>query len=139
MQGTRNQWEGATQNLGLNFNIEWQRRYELPFQETESLRNPLNEDKPVKISRDGQELPPDIGEALVQLFEEGAERTGVPRPGDMIFLASSKIALRIAHEQRAIPCLRQCVAIASDAGHCQPLQVLTVFCSTPITCISLLV
>lgn len=79
-QGTRNQWEGATQNLGLNFNIEWQRRYELPFQETEALRNPLNEDKPVKISRDGQELPPDIGEALVQLFEEGAERTGVPRP-----------------------------------------------------------
>ena len=80
LQGTRNQWEGA-QNLGLNFNIEWLRRFELPFQETEHLRNPLNEDKPVKISRDGQELPPDIGEALVQLFEEGADRTGVPRPG----------------------------------------------------------
>ena len=92
MQGTRNQWEGATQNLGLNFNIEWQRRYELPFQETESLRNPLNEDKPVKISRDGQELPPDIGEALVQLFEEGAERTGVPRPGETVCCVAGNIA-----------------------------------------------
>lgn len=53
----------------------------MPFTETEQLRNPLNEDKPVKISRDGQELPPDLGEALVQLFEEGAERNGIPRPG----------------------------------------------------------
>ena len=78
LQGN-SQWEGA-QNLGQAFGIEWQRLYDLPFSETESLRNPLNDDKPVKISRDGQELPPDIGEALVQLFEDGAERAGIPRP-----------------------------------------------------------
>lgn len=78
----RTQWEGIqNQALGSSFDVEWQRLFDLPFTETEQLRNPLNEDKPVKISRDGQELPPDLGEALVQLFEEGAERNGIPRPG----------------------------------------------------------
>lgn len=80
MQGDQGQWEG-TQNLGSCFGLEWRRLYDLPFSETEFLKNPLNEDKPVKISRDGQELPPDIGQELVRLFEEGAERAGVPRPG----------------------------------------------------------
>lgn len=80
MQGDQGQWEG-TQNLGSCFGLEWRRLYDLPFSETEFLKNPLNEDKPVKISRDGQELLPDIGQELVRLFEEGAERAGVPRPG----------------------------------------------------------
>lgn len=83
MQVNHNQWEGQA-NLGPAFGIEWQRLFDLPFSETESLRNPLNEDKTVKISRDGQELPPDIGEALVNLFEEGAERAGIPRPGTLV-------------------------------------------------------
>ena len=78
----RTQWEGIqNQALGSSFDVDWRRLYDLPFTETEHLHNPLNEDKPVKISRDGQELPPDLGEALVQLFEEGAERNGIPRPG----------------------------------------------------------
>ena len=78
----RTQWEGIqNQALGSSFDVAWRRLYDLPFTETEHLHNPLNEDKPVKISRDGQELPPDLGEALVQLFEEGAERNGIPRPG----------------------------------------------------------
>lgn len=80
MQGDQGQWEG-TQNLGSCFGLEWRRLYDLPFSETEYLKNPLNEDKPVKISRDGQELPPDIGQDLIRLFEEGAEKAGVPRPG----------------------------------------------------------
>ena len=86
LQGDQGQWEG-TQNLGSCFGLEWRRLYDLPFSETEFLKNPLNEDKPVKISRDGQELPPDIGQELIRLFEEGAERAGVPRPGQTCMLS----------------------------------------------------
>ena len=35
------------------------------------LRNPLNEDKPIKISRDGQEVDPTVGLALCTAIDEG--------------------------------------------------------------------
>jgi len=44
----------------------------LSFERTAHLRNPLNENKPVKISRDGQELPPDVGVALCAMLDKGA-------------------------------------------------------------------
>lgn len=72
-------WEGGAA-VGGTFRVVWLRRYDLPFGATEHLTNPLNEGKPVKIGRDGQELPPDVGEALVALIEEGADAAGVPRP-----------------------------------------------------------
>ena len=36
---------------GNTFGIQWQRVFDLQFHATEQLRNPLNEGKPVKISR----------------------------------------------------------------------------------------
>ena len=66
--------------MGGTFRVVWLRRFDLPFGATEHLSNPLNEGKPVKICRDGQELPPDVGEALVALIEDGADAAGVPRP-----------------------------------------------------------
>lgn len=66
--------------MGGTFRVVWLRRFDLPFGATEHLTNPLNEGKPVKICRDGQELPPDVGEALVALIEDGADAAGVPRP-----------------------------------------------------------
>jgi len=72
-------WEGGAA-VGGTFRVVWLRRYDLPFGATEHLTNPLNEGKPVKIGRDGQELPSDVGEALVALIEEGADAAGVPRP-----------------------------------------------------------
>ena len=66
--------------MGGTFDIEWIRRYNLPFQDTEGLYNPLNEGKPVKICRDGQDLPNELGERLIQLMEDAAEAHGIPRP-----------------------------------------------------------
>ena len=108
LQGDQGQWEG-TQNLGSCFGLEWRRLYDLPFSETEFLKNPLNEDKPVKISRDGQELPPDIGQELIRLFEEGAERAGVPRPGDTSMLFAS--ALHACISFLILPNLPKCCPI----------------------------
>ncbi|XP_070021095.1 uncharacterized protein [Nicotiana sylvestris] len=60
--GGRNPW-------GRSFQVKWLRLYDLPFQRTLHLKNPWNDYKPVKISRDCQELPPDIGEALCELLD----------------------------------------------------------------------
>ena len=44
------------------------------------MTNPLNENKPIKISRDGQELPLALGLKLTRMFDERADADGVPRP-----------------------------------------------------------
>lgn len=107
LQGDQGQWEG-TQNLGSCFGLEWRRLYDLPFSETEYLKNPLNEDKPVKISRDGQELPPDIGQDLIRLFEEGAEKAGVPRPGSdvhaSLYACMSSLMVHNSLKSPSAPC-----------------------------------
>lgn len=74
---------------GGTFRVEWIRMYELPFQKTVHLKNPLNNFKPVKISRDCQEVTKDIGEALCALIDEGADREGKAKrkigPGEDFF------------------------------------------------------
>ncbi|EOY24559.1 YTH family protein, putative isoform 1 [Theobroma cacao] len=54
---------------GRSFKVKWLCLNHLPFQKTLHLKNPLNDYKPVKISRDCQELPQDIGEALCELLD----------------------------------------------------------------------
>eukprot|EP00245_Coleochaete_scutata_P014618 TRINITY_DN629_c0_g1_i8.p1 TRINITY_DN629_c0_g1~~TRINITY_DN629_c0_g1_i8.p1 ORF type:complete len:917 (-),score=153.42 TRINITY_DN629_c0_g1_i8:1669-4419(-) len=61
------------------FSVQWERLYDLPFQKTVHLKNPLNMFKPVKISRDCQELTSEIGEALCGLIDEGADKEGRPK------------------------------------------------------------
>ncbi|KAJ4910163.1 YTH family protein [Raphanus sativus] len=60
---------GKNNPWGRSFKVKWLRLSELPFQKTLHLKNPLNDYKPVKISRDCQELPGDIGEALCELLD----------------------------------------------------------------------
>ncbi|XP_069818801.1 3'-5' RNA helicase YTHDC2 isoform X3 [Dendropsophus ebraccatus] len=59
---------GST-SLGGVFMVEWIRRENLPFQQAHHLLNPWNDNKKVQISRDGQELEPQIGEQLLLLWE----------------------------------------------------------------------
>ncbi|XP_053209082.1 YTH domain-containing protein 1-like isoform X2 [Panonychus citri] len=54
--------------LGGIFSLDWICRKELSFAKTLHLFNPLNEGKPVKIARDGQEIDPRVGEELCRLF-----------------------------------------------------------------------
>ena len=49
-------------------------RGEVAFLHTLHLKNPWNENKPVKISRDGQEVEPGVGEELCRLWIEHAEK-----------------------------------------------------------------
>ncbi|KAL0324376.1 UNVERIFIED_CONTAM: Zinc finger CCCH domain-containing protein 45 [Sesamum calycinum] len=65
------QGSGKNNPWGRSFKVKWLRLHDLPFQRTLHLKNPWNDFKPVKISRDCQELPADIGEALCELLDEG--------------------------------------------------------------------
>ncbi|XP_047340383.1 30-kDa cleavage and polyadenylation specificity factor 30 [Impatiens glandulifera] len=63
-------WKYAhgTPHYGRNFSLKWLKLCELSFQQTRNLRNPYNENLPVKISRDCQELEPSIGEQLASFL-----------------------------------------------------------------------
>ncbi|XP_012476021.1 uncharacterized protein LOC105792151 isoform X1 [Gossypium raimondii] len=63
------QGSGKGNPWGRSFKVKWLCLNHLPFQKTLHLKNPLNDYKPVKISRDCQELPQDIGEALCELLD----------------------------------------------------------------------
>lgn len=54
--------------LGGVFKIDWLCRRELSFMKTGDIRNPFNENKPVKIGRDGQEVEPNAGKVLCLEF-----------------------------------------------------------------------
>ncbi|KAI5199716.1 hypothetical protein E4T39_06088 [Aureobasidium subglaciale] len=57
-----------TQEWGKSFQVEWISTNRLPFYRTRGLRNPWNENREVKIARDGTEIEPSIGSRLVQMF-----------------------------------------------------------------------
>ncbi|KAI0662003.1 YT521-B-like domain-containing protein [Cubamyces menziesii] len=55
---------------GEPFKVEWVRTDRLPFTRTRHLRNPWNHDREVKVSRDGTELEPSVGQALLEEWEK---------------------------------------------------------------------
>ncbi|XP_018589914.1 3'-5' RNA helicase YTHDC2 isoform X2 [Scleropages formosus] len=60
--------------LGGVFKVEWIRKENLPFHFSQHLLNPWNENKKVQISRDGQELEPQVGVQLIQLWQHIPEK-----------------------------------------------------------------
>ncbi|XP_039946668.1 3'-5' RNA helicase YTHDC2-like isoform X2 [Hirundo rustica] len=60
-------WGSA--GFGGVFKVDWIRKESIPFQFAHHLLNPWNDSKKVQISRDGQELEPQVGEQLLQLWD----------------------------------------------------------------------
>lgn len=56
------------QEWGKSFQVDWISTNRLPFYRTRGLRNPWNENREIKIARDGTEIEPSIGQRLVQMF-----------------------------------------------------------------------
>lgn len=52
---------------GDSFPVEWLSTLRLPFHRIRDFRNPWNHDREIKVSRDGTELEPSVGD---RLFEE---------------------------------------------------------------------
>ncbi|KAH9936140.1 YT521-B-like domain-containing protein [Fomitopsis serialis] len=57
---------------GEPFKVQWIRTERLPFYRTRQLRNPWNHDREVKVSRDGTELEPAVGQALLEEWDKPA-------------------------------------------------------------------
>ncbi|KAI4790871.1 hypothetical protein E4T44_13048 [Aureobasidium sp. EXF-8845] len=62
-----------TQDWGESFEVGWISTTRLSFYRTRGLRNPWNENKEIKIARDGTEIEPSIGRRLVQMFHQAAQ------------------------------------------------------------------
>jgi len=59
-------WGEFSTRLGDNFRVHWIKQCQLPFNETDTIRNPMNENLPVRKSRDGMELPLPVGQLLTK-------------------------------------------------------------------------
>ncbi|KAA1098331.1 hypothetical protein PGT21_033614 [Puccinia graminis f. sp. tritici] len=59
---------------GKPFKVEWIRVQKLSFYRTKNLRNPFNGNREVKVSRDGTEVEPSIGAAIVAEIENEFNR-----------------------------------------------------------------
>jgi len=63
------------QSWGGVFKVEWIALFDLPFSDTSHIRNPLNGNKPVKISRDGQELAEETALELCKMIDDGSAKS----------------------------------------------------------------
>ena len=75
----------------LPFRVQWIRTDSLPFSRTRHIRNPWNHGREVKVSRDGTELEPNVGQQLLDEWDKplsaldidsspGPSRTPAQRP-----------------------------------------------------------
>ncbi|CAD6936509.1 unnamed protein product [Tilletia controversa] len=75
-----------TDVLGQPFPITWLQTKPLPFRRIQHLRNPWRDNRQIKVSRDGTELEPSVGDQLVAEWERfvaeggGGEGEGPSEP-----------------------------------------------------------
>mmetsp|Transcript_27417 Transcript_27417/g.42657 ORF Transcript_27417/g.42657 Transcript_27417/m.42657 type:complete len:570 (+) Transcript_27417:119-1828(+) len=60
--------------FGRAFDVRWLRLRDLEFADVAHIQNPLNDNQSVKISRDGQELPNEVGARLCEMADLGVFR-----------------------------------------------------------------
>lgn len=70
---------------GDTFEVKWLCTQRVPFHRTRHLRNPWNHDREIKVSRDGTELEPAVGQQLIEewptLASEVADSIAKPAAG----------------------------------------------------------
>jgi len=64
------------EGFGRAFEVRWLRLDDLDFSEVSGILNPWNENKSVKISRDGQELPFAVGRQVCELVDQRVFEAG---------------------------------------------------------------
>ncbi|QRV86453.1 YTH domain family protein [Ceratobasidium sp. AG-Ba] len=70
--------EEKVEGWGKPFKIKWIRTERLPFHRTRHLRNPWNNDREVKVSRDGTEVEPSVGQRLIDEWDNVVEPEPAP-------------------------------------------------------------
>lgn len=68
-EGAADKRTEETQTWGEPFKLQWIKTERLPFYRTRHLRNPWNHNREIKVSRDGIELEPSVGQALLEEWD----------------------------------------------------------------------
>lgn len=85
------------ESWGGTFRIKWLCTERLPFHRTRHLRNPWNHGREIKVSRDGTELEPAVGQQLVEEWMTLASKTtDADDAGRTAGLASRRVAKSLA-------------------------------------------
>ncbi|CAK5276083.1 unnamed protein product [Mycena citricolor] len=74
---------------GKGFELDWICTHPLPFHRTRHLRNPWNNNREIKVSRDGTELEPTVGVALLQAWRNMLGEAGGSLPTPVSLRAPS--------------------------------------------------
>ncbi len=82
------QQQKQEQSLGHPFNVQWLSTEKLPFHRARGLRNMLNQNREVKIARDGTPIDPSTGRKLVNLFHTTQVVPPSARPPQMMYTAA---------------------------------------------------
>lgn len=61
-------WGDMSCRLAANFRVHWIKQCTEPLGHADHIKNPQNEDQPVRRCRDGQELPSSVGERLCRFL-----------------------------------------------------------------------
>ncbi|GAA5845178.1 hypothetical protein JCM3766R1_002097 [Sporobolomyces carnicolor] len=68
-EGRKPARSGSSSTWGTPFSIEWIKVIRLPFSRTRHIRNSFNGNREIKVSRDGTEVEPGAGQALIDEFD----------------------------------------------------------------------
>ncbi|KAF8349585.1 YT521-B-like domain-containing protein [Amanita rubescens] len=79
-EDVKDEGEEIENTWGESFRVEWVCTERLPFYRIRHLRNPWNHDREVKVSRDGTELEPTVGQRLVEEWHKLATAVEPPLP-----------------------------------------------------------
>lgn len=79
VEGATDKRAEETQTWGEPFKLQWIKTERLPFYRTRHLRNPWNHDREVKVSRDGTELEPSVGQALLDEWDKVVEELSMDK------------------------------------------------------------
>ncbi|KAK7115641.1 3'-5' RNA helicase YTHDC2-like [Littorina saxatilis] len=115
--------EFSAPGLSGIFSSEWVKRANVPFMATHHLHNQWNENRKVQVSRDGQELEPSVGDALLRLWDRypNYQKRSSPSSGGMkTILKHAQQGKQAAPQQQkqesASPGARQNKPIPKDSG-----------------------
>lgn len=72
--------DGGVEVWGTPFRVDWVKTTRLPFHRVRHLRNPWNQDREIKVSRDGTEVEPEVGRLLMLAWENAGSGMGMGSP-----------------------------------------------------------
>lgn len=89
-------WGDLSCRLSANFRVHWIKQCTVPLAQADHIKNPQNDDLPVRRCRDGQELPSSVGERLCRFLWQQVET-------DLLQGTELELEPRVRYDLPALP------------------------------------